>query len=127
LQVAVQLAQSFRTMGHTDRSQLMAIFVNAQGIIMIVGPIDAAKLHSLAPFPKQPAFLNCCVLILCRSKRDSLMTSPVQKRCQGRTSFLNRSSRVETRAFPRQVRQSFEPVYLWLRPRVEGACFNINV
>ena len=78
---------------------------------MIVGPIDTAKLHSLAPFPKQPAFLNCWVLRLCRSKRDSLMTSPVQKRCQGRTSFRNRSSRVEVRAFPWQGRQSLESVY----------------
>jgi len=94
---------------------------------VIVCPINAAKLHCFAPFSKQSRFLNSCVLILCRSKRDSLMTSRVQKPCQGRTSFLNRSSRVERRAFPRQVRQSFGPVYSWLRPRVEGAWFNINV
>ncbi len=94
---------------------------------MIVGPINTAKLHCFAPFSKHTRFLNSCVLILWHSKRDSLMTSPVQKRRQGRTSFLNRSSRVEERAFPRHVRLSSEPVYSWLRPHVEGACFNINV
>ena len=88
---------------------------------MIIGPINSTKAHRSAPFLRQPVSLNSCVLILWRSKRDSLMTSPVQKRCQGRTSFLNRSSRVEKGAFPRRVRQSFESVYPWLRPRVEGA------
>jgi len=73
---------------------------------VIICPIDPAKLHGFAPFLKQTVFPNSCVLILCRSQRDSLMTSRVQKRCQGRTSFLNQSSRVERRAFPRQVRQS---------------------
>jgi len=94
---------------------------------MVICPIDPAKLHRCSPFLRWTAFLNSCVLILCRSKRDSLMTSRVQKPCQGRTSFLNRSSRVEQGAFPRQVRQFFEPVYSWHRPRVEGAWFNINV
>ncbi len=126
-QVRVQLAQSLGTMSHPDRFQLATSLINAQGIMMVIRPIDAAILHGFAPFWKHRAFLNSCVLILWRSKRDSLMTSPVQKRCQGRTSFLNRSSRVETRAFPRQVRQSFKSVYLWLGPRVEGVWININV
>src|SRR6266851_4159517 len=79
---------------------------------MVVGPINPTKTHGFAPYLRQVGFLNSCVLILCRSKRDSLMTSRVQKRCQGRTSFLNRSSRMEQRAFPQQVRQSFESVSL---------------
>src|SRR6266852_506007 len=106
LQIGVQLAQSVWTMSDSDRPQLMALFVDAQRIMMVVGPINAAKLHDMAPSPRKATFPNSCVLILWRSKRDSLMTSPVQKRCQGRTSFLNRSSRVERRAFPRPVRQS---------------------
>ena|SRR5437588_7336962 len=51
---------------------------------VIIGPIDAAKLHRFAPFLNQRGFLNSCVLILWRSKRDSLMTSRVQKPCQGK-------------------------------------------
>jgi hypothetical protein len=105
-QVGVQLTQSFGTMSNADRSQLMALVVDAQRIMMVICPINTAKLHRLAPYLRPVAFLNSCVLLLCRSKRDSLMTSRVQKPCQGRTSFLNRSSRVETKAFPRQVRQS---------------------
>src|SRR5450432_1367817 len=53
-------------------------------------------------------------------EKDSLMTSPVQKPSQGRTGFLNRSRRVEKRAFPWLVRHSFLPVYSWHQPRVEG-------
>ena len=78
---------------------------------VIVGPINPTKLHGFAPFSKHVLFLNSWVLILCRSKRDSLITSPVQKPCQGRTSFVNRSSRVEKGAFPRRVRHSLESVY----------------
>jgi hypothetical protein len=46
---------------------------------VVVGPINAAKLHGLAPYLRQTAFLNSWVLILCRATRDSLMTSRVQK------------------------------------------------
>jgi hypothetical protein len=103
LQVGVQLVQSESAMCDTDRSQLTALLVNAQRIMVVVGPVNAAKLHGLAPYLRQTAFLNSWVLILCRATRDSLMTSRVQKWCQGRTSFLNRSSRVEKPAFPRHM------------------------
>ncbi len=90
---------------------------------MIVCPIDAAKLHSFSPFLKYTVFLNSCVLILCRSKRDSLMTSRIQKPCQGRTSFLNRSSRVEDVAFPRPVRQSIRASVLLAPAPCRGGLF----
>src|SRR6266852_8459544 len=45
---------------------------------MVVGPINPTKTHSFAPFLRQVGFPNSCVLILCRSQRDSLMTSRVQ-------------------------------------------------
>jgi hypothetical protein len=94
---------------------------------MIVRPINAATLQCFAPSSKRTMFPNHGVLLLCRSTRDSLMTSPVQKRYLGRTSFLNRSSRVEKRGFPRHVRLSFESVYPWLWPCVEWAWINSNV
>jgi len=73
---------AFGAMSHPDRSQLAPSLINTQGIMMIIGPIDAAKLHSCALSLKHLTFLNSCVLILWRSKRDSLMTSPVQKPCR---------------------------------------------
>jgi len=116
-QIGIQLAQPESAVGNTDRFQLTALFVNAQRIMVLVCPINAAKLHSIAPYLRQSAFLNSCVLILWRAIRDSLMTSRVQKLCLGRTSFLNRSSRVEDIAFPRHVRQSIRAsVLLALAP-----------
>lgn len=71
---------------------------------MVIGPIDSTKFHPVFPFLRARKVLNCCVLLLCRSKRDSLMTSPVQKPLRGRTSFLNRSHRMDGIAFPQMVR-----------------------
>src|SRR5450755_120734 len=116
LQITVQTAQSLWGMGDPDRSQLVPLLINSQGIMMLISPVYATKFHEVSPFLGETRFLNCCVLILCRSKRDSLMTSPVQKPHQGRTSFLNRSSRVETIAFPWLVRQSLASVSLALAP-----------
>jgi len=122
LQVCIQLTQPFGRMGDTDRSQWLALFINAQRIMMVVCPIDAAKLHGIAPFLKKTRVPNSCVLILWRSKRDSLMTSRVEEPCRGRASFLNRSSRVEAQAFPWRVQPFSEQVYRLLRPYVERAC-----
>ena len=105
LQIAIQLVQSFWRVSHTDRTNLTPLFINGQRVVMISGPIKAAKPHRCSPLLGAGEFLNSCVLILWRSKRDSLMTSRVQERRQERTSFLNRSSRVEKRAFPRRVQQ----------------------
>jgi hypothetical protein len=43
LQIVVQLTQSFWRVSHTDRSQLTPLFINAQCIVVIVCPIDAAS------------------------------------------------------------------------------------
>jgi hypothetical protein len=104
-QISIQLAQSFWGVSNPDRADLTSLFINGEHVVVISGPIDAAKPHDGTPFLFQHRFLKHCVLILWRSKRDSLMTSHVQERRRGRTSFLKRSSRVEHRAFPQRVRQ----------------------
>src|SRR5581483_4164515 len=106
LQIGMQTLQTFGGMGHPDRAQLTTLLINGQGVMMVISPVYSTKFHGFAPFLEGTWLLNCCVLILCRSKRDSLMTSPVQKPIRGRTSFLKRSRRVDVLAFPRLVRPS---------------------
>jgi hypothetical protein len=53
-------------------------------------------------FYKYTVFLSTRALLLCRSKRDALVTCRVQKPCQEKMSFLQWSSSVEDVAFPGQ-------------------------
>jgi hypothetical protein len=37
-------------MSHADHPQLLPVFIDTQGIMVIIGPIDAAKLHGHASY-----------------------------------------------------------------------------
>ena len=78
-QVRIQLAQSFGTMSNADRAEALPVFIDARSIMVIICPINATKSHRVAPSFGFTWLLNGRVLILWRSKRDSLMTSWVQE------------------------------------------------
>ncbi|HEX4203190.1 MAG TPA: hypothetical protein VHZ51_03120 [Ktedonobacteraceae bacterium] len=65
---------------------------------------NACILHLAVP-SLQDTFLSSRALILWCLKHDFLISGFVQEQRQGSTSFLNRSSRVETGDFPRRVQQ----------------------
>src|SRR5215471_5345879 len=80
------------------------VFIKCQGVMFLVCPVDTGVEHGGAP-SVFTWLLKRCALLLRRSKRDFLITSSLQEPRQGSASFLNRSSRGETRAFPWHVQQ----------------------
>src|SRR6266566_7860189 len=120
-QEGVQSAQSLRAVIDTKRPNLTPLFINDQGVMMVIGPVNTDIPHqkhsSLYTW-----FLSTRALILWRSKRDSLMIGSAQERCQGSASFLNRSSRVEELDFPWRVQQLYRTSVALFQPCVERAC-----
>src|SRR2546429_447430 len=120
-QKGVQLGKSLWGMIHTDRTHLMPFFVNRQGIMVLIRPVNTGIPHQKRSSLHE-CFLNSRALILWRSKRDSLMIGLAQEQCQGSASFLNRSSRVDETDFPWLVQQFHRTSVLLFQPCVEWAC-----
>src|SRR5437660_230755 len=98
----IQLGESFWGMSHADRTELSPCFVKDQPIMFGVCPIDTSIEHGIPPCVLT-TFLRSCALILWCSKHDFLITSGSQEHRWGSASFLNRSNRLEGRAFPQRV------------------------
>ena len=90
-------------------------------IMMVVSPVNTDIPHQKRS-SLQTCFLSTRVLILWRSKRDSLMIGSAQEQRQGSASFLNRLSRVENRDFPWHIQQFHRASLPLLQPCVERAC-----
>jgi hypothetical protein len=103
-QKGIQLGESFWCVIDSQRAFLVPFLVKHQGVMVRICPIDASIPHGAAP-SWQVTFLSPRALILWCSKHDFLMIGFAQEQRQGSTSFHNRSSRVETRDFPRRVQQ----------------------
>ena len=120
-QKSIQFAQPGWVVIDTKRADLMALFINDQGIMMIVSPVNTGiphqKCSSLCTW-----FLSTRALILWRATRDSLMIGFAQEQHRGSASFHNRSSRVENLDFPRRVQQVSRASLPLLRPSVQRAC-----
>jgi len=69
---------------------------------MLISPIDACKAHRVSPLLQAPFLRPRALLVWC-SKHDFLITGFAQEPRLGSASFLNRSSRVEKRDFPRRI------------------------
>ena len=71
---------------------------------VLICPVDTGIPHENYSF-QQDGFLSLRALLLWRSKRDSLMIGFAQERWKAKSSFLNRSSRVEHLDFrpPRSI------------------------
>src|SRR6266487_1790005 len=120
LQEGVQLGQSLRGVTDTKRAELTTAFIDDQGVMMIIGPVNATIPHEKRS-SLQTGFLSLRALLLWRSKRDSLMIGSAQEQRRGSASFLNRSSRVESVDFPQRVQQLYRTSVLLFQPCVEWA------
>src|SRR5579875_1295521 len=100
----LQLVQSFCGVRNSYRTELVACLVNSQGVMFGVCPINPNVEHA-RPLSVQTRFPSDCALLLRCSKHGFLMISLSQEHRRGSASFLNRSSRVASRAFPLRVQQ----------------------
>ena len=121
LQEGVQSAHALRAMIDTQGADLTARFINDQGVMMVVRPVNTGIPHAQCSSLQQWS-LSMRALILWRSKRDSLMIGSAQERRQGSASFLNRSSRMEGVDVPWRVQQVYRTSVSLFQPCVERAC-----
>ncbi len=121
-QERVQSAYSLWAVIDTKCTDLTALFINDQGVMMLVRPVNTGIPHKKKRSSLHTWFLSTRALILWRSKRDSLMIGSAQEQRRGSASFLNRSSRVEEEDFPWRVQQLYRTSLPLFQPCVERAC-----
>ena len=102
LQKCVQFVQSLCCVIDPKRTHLMSFFIQGQCIMVLVSPINTGIPHQKRS-SLQKMLLRSRALILWRSKRRLSHNRFGSGMVPGKTSFPNRSSRVERRAFPWRV------------------------
>jgi hypothetical protein len=93
-QVAVQATELLVSLCHRYALQWVALFIDGPCTMMAARPVNVIPSYYNTSLAGKTQFLNSCVLLPCRSQRHSLMSSPVQKSGQGRSSILHQASRV---------------------------------
>src|SRR5450432_2411055 len=120
-QKGVQLVKSLWAMINTDRTHLMSLFITRQSIMVFVCPVTTGIPHQKRSSLKT-LFLRSRALILWRSKRRLSHNRFGSGTVPRKSSFQNRSCRVEQGDFPWRVQSVHRTSVFLFQPFVERAC-----